>query len=457
MEKQKRIDQLLPEKEWQKRGGKLRKKTGKTVLLLLMSFMLVFHFGCDKDDNEKKQIKKFHENVIDVVDATTHFVEKAVSYESAQFMNMTPPEIETIIEEYLDAGDLFVTAMEKIATDKSGSLFMQQKSIGDCIMAASGFFDVSGISPAMVKDISDLIAVTRDTVRALNQAWEMGIINDNQYIDLTNNVKIDNSLEAVGIGFSAVMGAGASAFTTLACGAAGVATAPALITVAVVGGTVSYGTYKLWSWYRGKKKSDNNPFYMASAEGELGRPIPATLFDEGARMIIAIDGFAPVLIDHLPYPDLGHNMTIEIDAAKISSYTNPAEGNTGWKSSEGMVEICFSQEPATGEDCEMIAFVSGYATPSNPSPGQSVTVTGSVMPVTEGCSIHFSIVGTDGYTNSGTYSTNASGQANFGIPGAAPGVIDKVTITANGASYQVTYVFGGGSKSDENGQVTYRR
>lgn len=456
MEKQVHINQLPGGKKRQKKGETLQKRSGKTILFLLMSLMLVVPKGCNKDDNETKKVKKFHENVIDVVDATTNFVQKAVAYESAQFTNMTTDEIESIVDEYLDAGDVLIAAMQKILSDNTSTIFTTQKSVGDCLLVASGFFDVAGISPAMVIDISRLIADTRDTIRGLNQALQQQIIDENQYAELANRIKIENSLDGIGIGLSGGMAILTGMFTTLACGSAGLATLPALATVAVAGGTVGYGTYKLWSWYRGNKKSDG-PFYMAVAEGVLGKPIPATLFDEGARMIIAIDGYAPVLIDHFPYPDLGHNMTIEIDAAKLSSFTHTAEGNNNWKSSEGMVEVCFFQELATGEDCEMLAFVSGYAIPPNPSPGQSVTVTGSVMPVTEGCSIHFSIVGTDGYSNSGTYSTNANGQANFGIPGAAPGVIDKVTITANGASYVVTYVFGGSSKSGENGQVTYRR
>lgn len=432
--------------------------TGSTQWLsyLIMVIILIIVGACDNDKDESKKVEQFHQDISNVVESITLFVEKAVVYESAQFQTMTPEQVEVIFEEYLVAGEAFVENIQKVVSDSHGTKSSPHNPIPDCVMAVSGFFDVAGISPGMIKDIADLIKETRDTITALNQARAMQIIDDNQYLALSSQLKIDKSIDGVGIGFSAIMATGAGLFTTLACGAAGVATAPALVTVAVVGGTVGYGTYRLWTYYRGKNKSDP-PFYMSAVSGTLGEPIPATLFDDGARMIIAIDGYAPVMIESFPYPNLGHNMTVEIDAARLNLFTGDPGGSLLLKSSQTMVEVCYFQELSTGTDCELIAFVSGSANPPNPAPGQSVIVTGSIMPVTPDCALHFSIVGTDGYSNSATHTTDENGQATFWIPGAKPGVVDKVTITAaNGASYMVTYVFSG-TKEGETFAERYRK
>lgn len=418
-----------------------------SILLIALLFLLP---GCEEDNEKKEEIESFHNDITNVVDATTEFVENAVVYESSRFDILSPEEINTVFENYILAGENFIEYMEKVQGNSHNTKGILNEPVVECVSAVSGFFDVSGISPGMVKDLGDLIRDTRDTVAALNTALQQGIIDDDQYTNLMNNVRTNKPLDAVGIGFSSIMGAGAGAFTTLACGAAGVATLPALVTVGVVGGTVGYGTYRIWSWYRGGTKSDEF-IYISSATATLGEPIPSTLFADGASMVIAIDGYAPVLIENYPYPDTGNLMTIEIDGEKLSDLKS-SDYPANLKNSDNVTEVCFIQELATGNDCNEITFVSGYATPQSPAPGQNVSVTGSVMPVVEGCEIHFSIIGTDGYTSSGTYNTNAQGQANFGIPGAAPGVIDKVTIqTANGASYVVTYVFSESKETSASG------
>jgi hypothetical protein len=87
-------------------------------------------------------------------------------------------------------------------------------------------------------------------------------------------------------------------------------------------------------------------------------------------------------------------------------------------------------------------FVTAVPDPPDPAPLQSVTVNATIMPMVTGCNVTFSIVGTDGYTNSGTYPTHANGNASFYIPGGNAGVIDVVTITtSNGKTYTVSYVF----------------
>ena len=79
--------------------------------------------------------------------------------------------------------------------------------------------------------------------------------------------------------------------------------------------------------------------------------------------------------------------------------------------------------------------------PADPAPGQNVVVTVVIFPPEAGITVLFTIVGTDGYSNSDTPTTNANGVATFTIPGAAAGVVDVVTVTVGGLSAEVTYVF----------------
>lgn len=435
-------------------------KTLKTRLSILPSILVaiaVIVFACSKGDSDKplSDIEKFHQDINSLTVSTTDFVQAAVVYESARFDTLDIASIDEIVQEYITAGEGFVEYFQKLLEQESidGKSAVANPAV-TCVRAVSGFFDVQGLTVGMALDISDLIQSTKDTVEALNAALNQQIINENQYQDLINKVRIEKSLDGLGIGFSAGMGTLGGAFTYLACGAAKVAAAPAILTIGAVGTVVGGGTYLLWSYYRDNKKDSEGNLHISAVEGVLGEPIPATLFGEDATMVIAIDGYVPILFEDFEYPDAGNMMTIEINDDELSTLANYTGQGSGAKSAD-LVEVCYWQETAIAEDCNLITFVSGNAIPPNPAPYQSVTVIGSVMPIVQGCDIHFSIVGTDGYTNSGTYQTDANGQASFGIPGAYPGVIDKVTITSNNATYVVTYVFSGGSK-DEPADPTKR-
>jgi hypothetical protein len=79
--------------------------------------------------------------------------------------------------------------------------------------------------------------------------------------------------------------------------------------------------------------------------------------------------------------------------------------------------------------------------PPDPGPGQGVTIIACVWPQIEGVPIYFLIVGSDGYTKSETNYTDASGCADFFIPGGAEGVVDTVTVESGGSTVIVTYEF----------------
>lgn len=441
-------------------NGRINQSKSRKIKIMLKVFQIalvaIFAFtvttSCKKD-KEKKKAADLHEDIGSIVDALTGFVEAAVVFESAQFQNMTVTAMEKTVDDYLTNGSVLV---EKINKVNSGNNKLNLKATGNdvCVTAVTGFFDISGLSTSLMKDLGKLIEETGDTLKALRSAHQQQLITDDQYKLLVDKVRLNKPLDAVGIGFSAIMGAGAGGLTgsaiTASAGLAAAVSLPGLVAVAVVGGTTSYVTYKLWTWYKGPGK-DGTGFYMSAVNGKLGDVIPASLFAEGASVAIAIDGYRPLLIENFKYPQVGNKLTLEIEASGLTPLKNSqlTEGEEGTQSG---VMVCYLEEPAVGTDCSLIAYVTGYPVPTQPASGQSVTVVGSVLPTTPDCSLHFSIVGTDGYSNSSTRLTNASGQASFYIPGAQPGVIDRVTITAaNGVTYVVTYVFSGGGKN-QNGE-----
>lgn len=69
------------------------------------------------------------------------------------------------------------------------------------------------------------------------------------------------------------------------------------------------------------------------------------------------------------------------------------------------------------------------ATPPDPGPGESVTMTVKIFPAEQGVTISYSMQGTDGYTTSGQPTTDANGEITFTIPGGAAGVHDTITIS----------------------------
>lgn len=87
--------------------------------------------------------------------------------------------------------------------------------------------------------------------------------------------------------------------------------------------------------------------------------------------------------------------------------------------------------------------LSVWASPADPAPGQGVTVHARVSPQASGVSIHFSMTGTDGWSQDETKTTDASGLATFYIPGGDEGVRDNVIIqiTETGLTRTINYTF----------------
>jgi len=147
-------------------------------------------------------------------------------------------------------------------------------------------------------------------------------------------------------------------------------------------------------------------------------------------MIISIPGYVPIVITNFNPPKSGNQLTIDFTPIPVDS-DNPS----------ATITVNYNEIAATATSCSQILSITGLPSPLDPGPGQGVTVTATVFPAIAGCDISFSITGTDGYSNTDTPKTNASGQASFFIPGGDEGVHDTVSMGSNGKTHVVTYTF----------------
>jgi hypothetical protein len=87
--------------------------------------------------------------------------------------------------------------------------------------------------------------------------------------------------------------------------------------------------------------------------------------------------------------------------------------------------------------------LSVWISPANPGPNQSVTAYAKIYPPTAGVEIHFTVSGTDGYSNEITNTTDSEGNVSFYIPGGAEDVQDHLTFTIveTGLTRSLSYTF----------------
>ena len=399
------------------------------VAVFLLFFSVIV--SCDDEIDPKILVKDYSEQVGDLHNALGDFILKTQAYESANFSGMTAAQSKKIVTDFIEAGERFVKSMEEIKLTQEKTNSLKLKSASDLPCSPVDFIPdaTSGISPGLVKTVGDLIAETKGDVAALQKKLDNKEIDEDTFNEALNQMRVNKTTKAANVGLGAVVGTGAALGAGLIVGAT---TLPAIATVTAVG--VVVGTSVTWfaNWYSGvKSTSSTTKHYIISGKTEVGGRLPVHLLEEGANMSIVIDGYAPVFLSNFSLPAAGHNKTISITPVKLS------EAEAG-----GTAEVCLMDEMLTASSCDAVEFVMASPSPLDPAPGQGVTVTATIIPMVQGCSLTFTITGTDGYSKSETKTTNSSGQASFYVPGGAKDVFDKVTInTSNGKSYLVTYTF----------------
>lgn len=392
--------------------------------------------SCDllnkKDNEESTQlVQGFSLQVTNLHDALEDFVVKAQAYENTKFSTLKAAQIKQIMDDYLTSGAKFVAVMEKVQTTQNQNKSLHLKSGTPIPCGPMDFIPDagSGISPGLVKNVADLINETKGDMDAIQKKFDNKEIDENTYIEACNKLKLNKGIKTANVGLGALVGTGTAYGAGLIIGAT---TLPAIATVTVVG--VVVGTSVTWfaNWYTGvKSTSGTTQQYIVSGKTTVGGKLPVHMIGQGATVTLSVNGYAPVVIPNFSLPSAGYNKKIDITPVKLSDAKNGGTSN-----------VCTIDEVMIASSCNEVEFVTGSPSPSDPGPGVGVTVTGTIIPKVANCSISFSIVGTDGYSNSATKTTNAEGQATFYIPGGASGVFDKVSITSsNGKSYVVSYTF----------------
>ena len=420
-----------------KRSFNARKNQSVIALLLLL---LAFVAGCKKDSSSgdatgDSNLIAYNGAVISLNQSLEDFISKSQTYESTNFTIKTHDESKAIVDAFIQSGEKLKSDMDLVMAHKQGATGSLKSAHGAFEIPCGPYDLVPGntgqIQVGLVKSVADLISETKGDVAVIETKYKNGEIDENTYNTALNTLKVTKCTKAVNLGFGAIMGTGASIATGIIVG---VTTAPAIITVTGVGLVV--GTAVTWlankvTGTKLKKGQSGDSYFLTTGKSKIGDPIPSTMMENGSDLTICIDGYAPVFLQNQTLPVKGHELTIQIAPVKLED-----------AKTAGTTEVCFIDKEMEASTCEQVQFVTAVPNPLDPGPGEGVTVVATIIPVVAGCDVSFSIVGTDGYTKSGTYGTDANGNASFYIPGGAAGVVDHVTITSsNGKTFVVTYVF----------------
>ena len=406
-------------------------KKNLLISAFILSLLLLFQF-CEKNNDNPgtDTVTGFSSSVTDINFSLYNFIVKAQEFETKNVTELAIEDVKPFMDEYIASAEQYLEALNTvIEIEQNTKSSLKNFSDGpDC--SAVEFVPTleNGVGLGLVKSVADLINSTKGEVDAIQQQWEDGEIDDNLYYAAMNKLKITNGTKAVNLGVGAIVGTGAAIVTGAIVGTA---TLPAIATIAVVGGAAGVVTTWWANWYTGVDKDGEPTYFMLTGKTEVGGAIPLSMFGDNANIVVAVDGYAPVALNNFQLPAAGINKTIEIEGVKLE--------DAEWG---GSTQVCLYEDPLIASSCTEVQFVTAAPYPADPGPGEGVTVTATLVPSVEGCNISFSIVGTDGYSNSATNASDAGGKATFYIPGGAQGVVDNVTITSsNGKTYTVTYVF----------------
>jgi hypothetical protein len=272
-------------------------------------------------------------------------------------------------------------------------------------------------------------------VADLDNQLATGKIDENQYKTERDKLTKAKTLKAAGIGVSTIVGIAGGAVVgaglTLAAAPGAVVIGGTVLAAAAVGKTISW----IWNSACGgtnKEVLDTtsaNSCKMSTGQTTSGASIPSQM-EDGGTMIISIPGYVPVVITNFKPPKTGNQLNIDFTPIPVDS-NNPS----------ATITVDYNEIAAKATSCSQILSITGLPNPLDPGPSQSVTVTATVFPAIAGCTVSFSITGTDGYSKSQTPLTDALGQASFYIPGGASDVHDTVSMGSNGKTHVVTYTF----------------
>lgn len=177
---------------------------------------------------------------------------------------------------------------------------------------------------------------------------------------------------------------------------------------------------------------------VASASGTSGSPMAMVTSPGTGTLQVFVEGYAPVSIAGVTIAP-GQTLTVNVTLEALADVTDDSSDDVGNASSSTTT----ASTTTTASSCAEVISVTADNAPAVPSSGDPVTVTATIIPVLSGCTVSYAISGTDGYSKSGSDTTDASGQIIFTIPGGAANVHDVVTISesASGSNTTLGYAF----------------
>ncbi len=437
------------------------KRIIKTVVICATIALVGFNFtSCEEWFEGKKSVEevaKEHGKNIEKVSVTlTDYVIKQDAFINSNFETMSIEEIRKVFEDYLEAGEIFCeTYLEMFKYQEENrqvfSMFNYNENnvtpgtrstAGDitCEVLDAVLDNPTSLGIGTVKQTGESIKEARETYKKTTKKYDEKVkkgeltreeANFHEIEEHKKN-KLDLLQKTVTIGAAAIVGGGAALLAGSAISAAGVTGVALWAGASVVGAGASWICTKLFGKKSTKSGGIEPSVWIATGKIKQGEPLPLNLIPDGSTLIFNMEGYAPMVINDFSVPGEGVEREITMNPVK------PNELKKGAKA-----EYCYLDKKLQVRSCDEVWYINATHFPQNPGVGVPVTVTATLMPPAKGCNIHFSIVGTDGYTDEQTKKSDNNGKATFNIPGAEKGVFDKVTITSsNGKKQIVTYTFG---------------
>lgn len=437
------------------------KRIIKTVVICATIALVGFNFtSCEEwfeGEKSVEEVAKEHGKNIEMVSVTlTEYVVKQDAFINSNFETMSIKEIRKVFEDYFEAGEIFCNTYQEMFKyqEENRQIFSMfnynennvapgtRSKAGDitCEVLDAVLDNPTSLGIGNVKQTGESIKEARETYEKTAKKYDEKVKKGELTRDEANVYEMEehkkNKLEllkkTVTVGAAAVVGGGAALVAGGAISAAGITGVALWAGASAVGAGTTWICTKLFGKKSTKSGGTEPSVWIATGKIKHGEPLPLNLIPDGSTLMLNTKGYAPMVINDFSVPGEGVEREITINPVK------PSELSKGTKA-----EYCYLDKELQVGSCDDVWYINATHYPKNPGVNVSVTVTATLMPPAKGCNIHFSIVGTDGYTNEQTKKSDNKGKATFIIPGAKKGVFDKVTITSsNGKKQIVTYTFG---------------
>lgn len=175
---------------------------------------------------------------------------------------------------------------------------------------------------------------------------------------------------------------------------------------------------------------------IASTSGVTGSPMTLVAAPGTGTLQVFVDGFAPVSIGGVTVAQ-GQTVTVNVTLVPLTDVTDSSVTDVNSAGSQSTSTTATT----TAGSCTDVISVVANSVPVAPSAGQTVTVTATLIPAVSGCTIPYTVSGTDGYAASGSPTSDSAGQMSFTIPGGAANVHDVVTISESASAVEASLAY----------------